>query len=101
MTIKQHFRITSIQLDQDEDVASVCARATDATCDVIAGMLPGDPGWLGEPAPDGYRKVTLQRPAMGRMHFLTGKIRGTDPRHEVTGEIYDSLCMVIYGLIED
>jgi|HubBroStandDraft_3_1064219.scaffolds.fasta_scaffold1160549_1 hypothetical protein len=94
MTAKQQFRITSIQLDPDENVAAVHAMATAAAYEVITGMLTGERVQAGEPGPDGRRLVTLLRPAADRLRSLTGSIRGTDPQYPVTTEIWDSMCLV-------
>lgn len=97
---KLNFRLMSIMLDVDEEVAAVTAMATEDAARVIAGLGTTDlqSGHVGQ---DGRRLVTLSRPVIEKLHDATGKINGLDPRHEITTEIYDSLCIVVNGLMED
>ena len=97
---KMNFRVTSIELDPDEDVTAVRAMATAEAARVIAGFGGIEPPSV-PVGPDGPRLMTFSVPQIMKLHEATGKIRGDDPVYPVTTEIYDSLCMVIYGLIED
>jgi hypothetical protein len=47
------------------------------------------------------RLIELPTPQVTRLHSLTGKFTGDDPLYPVTTEIYDSLCAVINGLMEE
>ena len=86
--IKNSFRITGIELDEGEEVLAVTAAASDAALRVITEMLGTAPQVSGG-------AVRLPVSAMVTLHAAAGNITG-----HVATEIYDSLCLVIYGLME-
>lgn len=98
----QHFRLMSIELDPSEEVAAVRAMATAEAAELITGrFLTGERIESGEIGKDGRRLIGLLAQQAVRLHDGTGKIPGTDPIFPVTTEIYDSLCIVVNGLMED
>jgi hypothetical protein len=86
--IKNSFRITSIELDEDEEVLAVTAAASDAALSVITEMLGTAPQVSGG-------AVTLPVSSMATLHAATGKITGHDPRHKVTTETWDRIIAVV------
>lgn len=99
---KQHFRLMSIELNPDEEVTAVHAMATAEAADLITErFLTGERFDSGEIGKDGRRLIVLLAPQVTRLHDGTGKVTGLDPAHEITFEIYDSLCIVIFGLMEE
>lgn len=99
---KQHFRLMSIELDPDEEVAAVRAMATaEAAALISERFLTGERIESGETGQDGRRLISLLAQQAVRLHDGTGKIRGDDPIAPVSSEIYDSLCIVVNGLMED
>lgn len=96
MTVR--FRVTSIALDENEDVAAVTARAGTATLKVITDFLD-DVSWT--VVSEQESEITLPLPDLLKLFHECGGLSGLDPRHEHTHRIYDSLSMVVYGLIEE
>lgn len=92
------FRLTSIALDENEDVSAVIAAASPSTLGVIRELI-GDVSW--SVVSETESAVTLPVADMRRLFRACGKLPGTDPRHEHTYPVYDSLSHVIYGLMEE
>lgn len=93
------FRITSIALDEDEDVSSVTAVVRDDAHDLMLGIL-------GRVATSDVKRggtemtVTLPLADMRKLFSEIGRIPGDDPRYELgVSEVYASLSMVFYGLM--
>jgi hypothetical protein len=98
---KQSFRVTSIELDPEEEVSAVRVQVTARAYEVITGqLLTGETVKTLDHGND-HRLIELLTPQVTRLHSLTGKFSGDDPLYPVTTEIYDSLCMVVYGLMEE
>ena len=91
------FRLTSIALDEQENVSAVTAAVSTSTLAVIREFL-GDVGWT--VLSESESSVTLPAPEMLELFRACGKLSGRDPRYEHSHEIYDSLSRVVYGLIE-
>lgn len=93
---KAGFRITSIAFDDAEEVKSATAIASGASLAFVrahaleAQIADGDPA-----------QVTLPAAVIVRLHREAGRLTGTHPEHEGSHPVYNSLCWVIYGLIED
>lgn len=96
MTVR--FRVTSIALDEGEDVSAVTARASTATLRVI-GEFIDDISWT--VIDESESEIVLPLPDLLKLFRDCGDLSGLDPRHEHTHRIYDSLSVVVYGLIEE
>jgi hypothetical protein len=100
-----HFRIASVGFDGDEEVASVTAVVSLEASRIIAGLLGKDileTSFVQCPSHPGCRDhVSVTIPADGAVQLFgaCGKISGPDPRHEVTTEAWNSLSMVVYGIM--
>lgn len=97
MTTSVRFRVTSIALDEQENVAAVTARAGSATLRVIAEFIDGL-SW--QVIDERESEIVLPLPGLLKLFHDCGGLNGLDPRHDHTHRIYDSLSMVVYGLIE-
>lgn len=87
------FRVTSVSFDEDEEVAVVTAIARGPSLDVIQAHAPNVPVGLGG-------SVTLSVIDVLQLHGVAGKKAPVDPEYAGSSPLYDSLCMVIYGLID-
>lgn len=96
--MKPIFRITSIGLDEDQNVSGITAVASMATLAVVRDFLP-DVSWtvLSEAENEFCMPVT----ELLSLFRACGGLNGFDPRHDHTYVIYDSLARVVYGLMED
>ena len=91
------FRLASVAFDENEDVSAVTAAVSTSTLGVIREFL-GDVPWT--VLSETESAVTIPAPEVLRLFRACGKLPGTDPRYEHTHEVYDSLSLVVYGLIE-
>ncbi len=98
---KLKFRVTTIALDDEEDVASVTAIVRDDAYQVLTGIL----GW--EPATAtarGGTEMTVELSAADMMTLLRecGSISSYDPRYDAgSGEIYAAMNWIYYSLMDD
>ena len=92
------FRITSIAFDDNEEVASVTAVGIPACLDFVRAHAPS--ACAEEARPGELAAVILSRNDVFSVHAAAGKVRGTSSEYEGSHPVYDSLCMIIYGLIE-
>lgn len=97
---KLRFRITSIALDEDEEVSGITAVVRDDTHQVITGMVGAvDTSNVTR----GGTEMTITMPVAQMSGLLRqcGKTTGEDPRAEHTHEIYDSLNWLFCSLMDD
>jgi hypothetical protein len=88
------FRLTSIALDEQQDVSEVTAAVSTPTLAVIREFL-GDVPWT--VLSESESAVTLPAGDMLRLFRACGKLSGLDPRYGHSHLIYDSLSHVVYG----
>lgn len=86
------FRVTSVSFDEDEEVTTVTAIAGGPSLDFIRAHAPNVPI-------DGD-VVMLSVVDVLQLHGVAGKKAPVDAEYAGSSPLYDSLCMVIYGLIE-
>ena len=92
------FRLTSIVFDESEEVSAVTAAAGTSTLAVIREFLGNVPWTV---VSESESSVTLPVAEMLKLFRACGSLPGTDPRYEHTHPIYNSLSLVVYGLIEE
>ena len=92
------FRISTIVLDEEEEVCSITAVVRDDTLAVI-GKLIGEPPVLHTSR--GGTELTIVMPVgdVIRLFHACGKTVGPDYEH--TSEIYESLSFPVYRMIEE
>jgi len=97
-----NFRLTSIALNDEEEVSAVTAIVRPPTRDLIVDLIGPDAAEF-TPAANGFElMVTLPARSMHELFSKAGKLSGTDPRYEMgVYDLYDSLSMVVYRLCED
>lgn len=93
---KPLFRLTSVEFDSGEEVCRVTADAAGACLEFIRAEVPGARIEAGE-----IPSVTLSASEVRHLRDAAGKVRGTDPRYEGSYPMYDSLCRVVYRLMDD
>jgi hypothetical protein len=83
--VSDRFRVTRIDLDEQENVQSVTVTAQPDTASMIRGMLGGDMTVTSS----GNAAVTIELPADDAMRLYRecGQMPGTDPRSADTGVI--------------
>ncbi|MFF5261401.1 hypothetical protein ACFY4C_20860 [Actinomadura viridis] len=95
------FRVISIALDAEEEVARITALARNDAYEVITGIL----GQVQTPTRErGGTEMTVILPVSQMLDLFRecGRMNGYDPRHDRGGhEIYESLSSVVYGLMDD
>lgn len=93
------FRITSIALNDEEDVSEVTAVVRDDAYEVIKGIL-GDVTTTATAR--GGTEMTIVLPIIDAADLFRacGQMNGLDPRYaKGSHEIYESLTAVFYGLM--
>jgi hypothetical protein len=97
------FRLVSIELDADEDPSGVTALVRDDTLKVITDMIGTVTVTADATTVTRADELTIRLPlAQARDLFCqVGQIPTSDPRHEHTTEVYDSLTAVFYGLMRE
>jgi hypothetical protein len=94
-----HFRITDIALDEEEDVTALTAVVDRGIFEVITGILP-KVTTTDERRGGTEMVITLPIADAQKVWRECGRMTGADPRYaKGTTEIYDSMCMVVYGLM--
>lgn len=92
------FRISSIALDEEEDVSGITAVVRDDAYRIITDMV--GPVETTAAARSGTEiTIVLPLSATRELFSRCGELNGLDPRHHVTGEVYDSLSTIFYGLM--
>jgi len=98
--MKTDFRVTGIKLDDDEELAAVTALASGDALRVLRGM--GGPDLRVQDIPASrWHVVDLDLGEMRKLRDATGKMTHLDPQHAITTQVYDSLCLVLYALLDD
>jgi hypothetical protein len=93
------FRVATIAFDEDEEVASVTARASTGTLGVIRELL-GDVPWT--VVSEQESEITLPvKDALELFRKCGPLTTGDHPQHEHTTLVWNSLNWVINSLIED
>lgn len=91
-------RVSSVAFDEDQEVSAVTIIVSTGTLEVIRGYLPGTT-WIVRSETE--NEVTLPVQDMLTVFRHSGRMTGVDPRYPHTHEIYDSLCMVVHGLMDN
>jgi hypothetical protein len=93
------FRLTCITLDEEEDPKDVAAVVDSDAYEVITGFL-------GKVTTTDTRRggtemaIVIPIANASKLFHECGKLNGLDPRYgKGSGEIYDSLTMVFYGIM--
>jgi hypothetical protein len=97
--MRADFRLTRIDLDREEDVASVVAVTTPMVLTTIGEVLGTAPEVLSRTRGDTEVEIRLRGQEVLDVFNGFGKFPGSDPRH--CQAVYDSLGCVVYGLMED
>ena len=94
----RQFRLRSIGFDAGEEVAEVAAAVTGKARELITTLV-GE--LVALPVVEGGELVVILPVADAlKLFAVAGQTRGTDPDHEILHEVYNSLSVVVYGLIE-
>jgi hypothetical protein len=96
-----HFRLTNVALDEEEEPQGVTAVVDEGAYEVIAGIL-GEVNMTDRRR--GGTEITVALPIndVRKLFHECGKINGLDPRYDKgSSEIYDSLTMVFYGIMQE
>lgn len=95
------FRTASIILDEEEEVREITAIVVDDTLKVITDIL-GQVTTLRSARGGAEMTIVLPVAKLLELFHACGRMNGYDPRYSMGGhEIYDSLSIVVYRLIED
>lgn len=96
-----HFRLTSVTLDEEEDPKEVTAIVDKEAFQVIASVL-GHVHTIRTSRGGTEMTVALPVDEASKLFRECGGMSGLDPRHDTGGsEIYDSLTMVFYGIMQE
>jgi hypothetical protein len=95
------FRVTRIDLDDDEYVSAVTAVIRDDTLGVVTQLI-GEVDVLSSARGNTEMTVRLPAATVARLFNEVGQICGDDPRYDAVGpDVHDSLSMIVYRLMED
>lgn len=97
-TVNPRCRVSSVAFDEDQEVAAVTMIVSTSTLEVIRSFLP-ETEWTVRSETE--NEVTLPVHACTALFRHAGHVTGLDPRHPHTTQIYESLTMVVYGLMDD
>ncbi len=93
------FRVTTIHLDENEDVSAVEAVVRDDTLVAVEHLI-GAVRRAGRPWPSGAQAVWLDTAEIVKLFNAADKTTREHLCYEHTGEIYDSLSFIVYGLMD-
>jgi len=93
-----NFRLTSIALDEEENVREVTAVVSTLAHETITALLGETPATITRGG-DGDMTIGLPIAAARDLFTQAGKTSGTSPTYPVTHDVYDSLSAVFYGLM--
>lgn len=94
--MKKTFRVSSVQFDEDENVASVTAVASTGALGTVRELI-SVPDWT--VLSESESQFTMPVNDALALFSEAGSIPGTDPRAEHIMHICDSLSMVAYGIM--
>jgi|SRR6516165_2602114 hypothetical protein len=93
------FRLTTIALDEEEDVREVTAVVRDDTYRLITSLV-GDVQTISTARGGTELTIALPLDVMLKLFHEVGTIPGNDPRYAAGIEdIYESLTAVVFGLL--
>jgi len=91
-------RVSSVAFDEGQEVSTVTMIVSTGTLEAIKAFVP-EATWTVRSETE--NEVTLLVQDMLTLFRHAGRTSGLDPRYPHTSQIYDSLTMVVYGLMED
>lgn len=95
------FRLTTIALNEEEDVREVTAVVRDDTYRLITSLV-GDVQTISNGRGGTELTIALPLDVMLKLFHEAGAIPGDDPRFAAgVHDIYDSLTAVVYGLLDE
>lgn len=88
---KQHFRMTRIDLDEDEGVTAVTAEISEEASELLEAWIDNAPG---------KGSVTIHWPALRLVLSGSGIVPRRDPAYPAAADIHSSLAAVFYGYLD-
>lgn len=98
--MKQHARMTRIELDPEEGVQAITFHMDTMALDWLSQQVKVPGGVLDRAQSSGSGEVTISWPGLRDVLAAGGKMRAIDDGYAASTEIYDSLCAVFYGYLD-